>query len=263
MNIVTFPIFGWKFYINKVAFRILGIDIYWYAILITLSLVIAILACKKQDGKYGIKYHDILDLAILVIPISLIGARLYYVIFNLNYYSHNMSQILNIRSGGMAIYGGLIAGAITIYFFCKKRNILILDLFDYIIPYIALGQSIGRWGNFINGEAYGIATDLPWKMGIYKEDIVEYVHPTFLYESISTFFLFLLLLKIGKNRKFKGELTCIYLIVYSFVRIWIEGLRIDSLMLYKFRISQILSILLFVIFCIIWVYNVVKAKKTK
>ena len=263
MNRVTFPIFNWTFNINPVAFRIFNIDIYWYAILIALSFVIAIIALKKQDGKYGIKYNDILDLAIFLIPISLIGARLYYVAFNLGYYINNPSQIFNIRSGGMAIYGGLILGVIAIYFFCKKKNIQFLDLLDYIIPYVALGQSIGRWGNFINGEAYGTITSMPWKMGIYKQGVLQYVHPTFLYESITTFFIFIILLKIGKNRKFKGELTCIYLILYSFARMIIEGIRIDSLMLYNIRISQILSMVLFVTFCIIWTSNVKKIKKTK
>ena len=263
MNTISFPIFNLTININPVAFTIFNIDIYWYAVLITLSFIIAIIALKKNDGKYGIKYSDILDLSVLIIPISLIGARLYYVIFNLDYYLDNLIQIFNIRNGGMAIYGGLIAGVVLIYFFCKKRNILIPDLLDYIVPYLALGQAIGRWGNFINGEAYGTQTNLPWKMGIYKNGNTQYVHPTFLYESISTFLIFILLLKISKNRKFKGELVCIYITLYSFVRIIIEGIRIDSLMLYNFRISQIISVVLFVAFCIIWIYNVVKVKKTK
>ena len=263
MNIVKFPIFNWTLNINPVAFKIFNIDIYWYAFLIAVSFVIAMIAFKKQDGKYGIKYNDILDLAIFLLPISLIGARLYYVIFNLGYYLNNPMQIFNIRSGGMAIYGGLIAGVITIYFFCKKKKIQLLDLLDYIISYVALGQAIGRWGNFINGESYGTPTNLPWKMGIYQQGVLEYVHPTFLYESICTLIIFLLLIKIGKNKKFKGELTCIYLILYSFARMLIESIRIDSLMLYNFRISQILSLIIFVTFCIIWIINVKKSKKTK
>lgn len=263
MNTITFPIIGRTFNINPIAFKIFNTPIYWYAILISISFVIAIIAFKKQDGKYGIKYNDILDLAIFVIPISLIGARLYYVIFNFNYYIHNPGQVFNIRSGGLAIYGGLIAGGLTIYFLCKKKSISVLDLLDYIIPYVALGQAIGRWGNFINGEAYGSSTNVPWKMGIYKQGNIEYVHPTFLYESICTFLIVIFLLKKGKNRKFKGELTYIYLILYSFARMLIEGLRIDSLMLFNLRISQVLSLVLFVTFCTIWIYNVIKSKKTK
>ena len=263
MNTITFPILNLILNINPIAFNIFNIDIYWYAILITISFVIAIIAFKKQDGKYGIKYEDILDLSIFLIPVSLIGARLYYIVFNLDYYFNNPDEIFNVRSGGMAIYGGLIAGVITIYIFCKKKKISILDLLDYIIPYIALGQSIGRWGNFINKEAYGTITTLPWKMGIYKQGTLQYVHPTFLYESISTFLIFLLLLKIGKKRRFKGEPTCIYLILYPFVRMLIESIRIDSLMLFNFRISGLLSGVLFVTFCIIWILNVKKVKKTK
>ena len=263
MNTVIFPIFNWTLNINPVAFRIFNINIYWYAILIALSFGIAMIAFKKQDGKYGIQYNDILDLAVFLIPISLIGARLYYVIFNLGYYLQNPIQIFNVRSGGIAIYGGLIGGIFIIYIFSKKKKISILDLLDYIIPYVALGQAIGRWGNFINGEAYGVKTNLPWKMGIYKLGAIEYVHPTFLYESVCTLIIFLLLIKIEKNRKFKGELTCIYLILYSFARMLIESIRIDSLMLYNFRISQILSLIIFVTFCIIWIINVKKSKKTK
>lgn len=164
-NTITFPILNLEINLNKIACTIYGINIYWYAILITASIILALILCKIQDGKFGIKFQTILDLSIFLIPISFICARIYYVIFNINNYT-NLINILNIRDGGIAIYGGIIGGVITTYVFCKKRKINPLDILDYIVPYLALGQSIGRWGNFINVEAYGTATNLPWKMGI-------------------------------------------------------------------------------------------------
>lgn len=260
MNIVTFSLLGIELNIDRVAFKIFGIPIYWYAILIVASIILAIYFCKKKDGKFGIHYEDIIDLTIFLIPISFILARLYYVLFNLNYYT-SFERIINIKDGGLAIYGGIIGAVITIYVFCKKKKIVILDLMDYIVPYLALGQAIGRWGNFFNSEAYGTSTNLPWKMGIMKDNMISYVHPTFLYESIATFCIFLILVKRSKNRKFKGEITYIYLILYSLIRFFIEGLRCDSLMMGNIRISQMLSAILFIIFTICLVNRRKKHKK--
>lgn len=262
MTKITFPIINLTLNINKIAFTIFEIEIYWYAIIIVSSIIIALLLCKKQDGKYNIKYKDILDLSIILLPISFISARIYYCIFNLNNYK-NLHQILSIKAGGLAIYGGIIGGVITAYIFCKKRNIKILDLLDYIAPYLSLAQAIGRWGNFVNVEAYGTRTNLPWKMGIYNMNEIIYVHPTFLYESICTLLIFIILLKKSKKRKYSGEITYYYILMYSFVRAIIENLRIDSLMFYNLKISQILSIILFVIFCIIISKKQIKLKNIK
>lgn len=201
------------------------------------SLAIALILSKIQDGKYGIKFEEILDLSVILIPISFICARLYYVIFNMQNYT-NIIDIINIKDGGLAIYGGIIGGVATSYVFCKKRNINILDLLDYIVPFLALGQAIGRWGNFINVEAYGTSTNLPWKMGIQIQNEIQYVHPTFLYESICNIIIFIILNKISKKRKYKGQITYYYIVMYTFIRGIIENLRIDSLMLYNFRISR-------------------------
>lgn len=254
MSTVTFPLLNLELNINKIAFTICGIPIYWYAILMVSSIIIGIFLCKLQNGKFGIKFEDILDLCIFMIPIGFIFARLYYVLFNLKNFP-TFESIFNIRDGGIAIYGGIIGGIITIYIFCKKRKINLLDITDYIVPFLALGQAIGRWGNFINVEAYGIQTNLPWKMGIQTSNGVQYVHPTFLYESISTLIIFLILMKMSKNRKYTGQITYLYLIMYSFVRFFIEGLRTDSLMLGSFRISQILSAVIFIIFTVKYVYK--------
>ena len=267
MQIIEIPMFNLKLEISKIAFEIFGINIYWYALIIVFSIVSALLYCKKIDGKYGIKFVTILDLCIWVIPIGFACARLYYVIFNLNYFMQNPILIFDIRDGGLAIYGGIIGGIITIVYYCKRNRINILNLLDYIAPAVALAQSIGRWGNFVNVEAYGTETNLPWKMCIIENGIQKCVHPTFLYESISTFIIFISLSKIQKNRKIKGEILYLYLILYAFVRFWIEGIRIDSLMLYNLRISQILSIAIFILFLGIFTYAVIKnhimSKKVK
>jgi len=264
MKTVTFPALNLTLYINRVAFTTLGIEIYWYAILMVSAMIIAILMFKKRDGLYGIKFSNILDLLIFLIPISLIFARIYYVVFNLNYYIENPAQILNVRNGGMAIYGGVIGGAITCYLFCKKRKIDLLDLLDFLVPGLVLGQGIGRWGNFINVEAYGVETNLPWRMGIYEMGKYIEVHPTFLYESLTCFIIFIILLVIKNKRKFKGQVACTYLITYSLERALVEGLRTDSLMLGNIRVSQMLSILIFVICATSYVgAGIVSAHKIK
>lgn len=260
MKTITFPLLNLKLNINPIAINIFGISIYWYAIIIVASIILAIFILKLRSGTFNIKYEIILDLAIIAIPIGFIGARIYYVIFNIQEYNY-ISQILNIRDGGLAIYGGIIAGIIATYIYCKKKKIGFLDILDYISPAIVLAQSIGRWGNFTNIEAYGYNTNLPWKMGIYTRNSIEYVHPTFLYESVATFIIFLILNKLTKNRKFKGEIVYTYLALYSFVRFFIEQLRIDSLMLYNFRISQILSLVIFIYFSTILVKKLKKRQK--
>ena len=267
MQIEEIPILNLKLKISKIAFNIFGIDIYWYALIIVVSIVSALFYCKKIKGKYGIKFETILNVCILVIPIGIICARLYYVIFNLKYFIENPMQILDIRDGGLAIYGGIIGGIVTIILYCKKHEINLFDLLDYLAPAVALAQSIGRWGNFVNIEAYGTQTSLPWRMCIIENGIKKCVHPTFLYESLYTFLIFLLLYKLQQKRKFKGEIFYLYLILYAFVRFWIEGIRIDSLMLKNFRISQILSIAIFILFLGIFTYaairNHIMSKKVK
>lgn len=154
MQVVTFPELTLQLNISKIAFSIWGVNIYWYGILIVSAFLIALALCKRDSGKYGINFDTIIDLSIYLIPISIISARAYYVIFEWQKYMQNPIEILDFRSGGLAIYGGIIGGIITAYVFCKKRKISLLDILDYIAPYLALGQAIGRWGNFVNVEAY-------------------------------------------------------------------------------------------------------------
>ncbi len=166
-------------------------------------------------------------------------------------------EIFKIWNGGLAIYGAIIGAILYALWFCKKKKINFYNLADLIVPYLAFSQSMGRWGNFINQEAYGSVTQLPWKMGIFDSLAGEYiyVHPTFIYESICTFTLFLVLLYLSKNRKFEGQIFYLYMIGYGFIRSLIEGLRTDSLMLGVFRISQVLSIVFVVIFGILYLYR--------
>ena len=148
MNTVYFPLLNLKLTINNIAFSIFGIDIYWYAILIVGAMIAGIIILKLRDGLYGIKFETVRDLVLYLIPISIISARLYYVLFDLEFFLKEPMQILNIRTGGMAIYGGIIGGAITSFVFCKKKNIQILDLFDYIAPALALRPSNRKMGEF-------------------------------------------------------------------------------------------------------------------
>ncbi len=260
MDIITFPSLNLEFKVSNIAFNIFGIKIYWYAIFIVLGFILALILCKKDDGKYRIKFYTILDMFIFVIPISIISARLYYVIFKLDYYINNPNLILNIQNGGLAIYGGIIGGILTIYIYCKANKINFFDVLDYIAPYLALGQAIGRWGNFFNIEAYGIKTKTILRMGIIKNGMYTEVHPTFLYESICDLIIFIILILIKNKRKYKGQITYIYFVLYSFIRIFIEELRADSLMIGNIKISQILSLTLLLIFGTILMYNKVKEK---
>lgn len=255
MQVVTFPGLGIQLTFSKIAFSFMGIDIYWYAVIIVAAILIGMVLCKKKDGLYGISYQNIIDLFLYLLPISILSARAYYVIFNPSYFIQNPLQIFNLRTGGLAIYGGIIGGVITAYVFCKKRKIPLLDLLDFLAPCLILGQAIGRWGNFINVEAYGYETNLPWRMGIMSINGYQEVHPTFLYESIIDFVIFFLLLHWQRKRKYSGQITYLYLVCYSFARMLIELLRTDSLFFYHMRISSVLSLFIFVASCLMLVKN--------
>lgn len=246
--------------ISNIAFNIFGIDIYWYAILIVSAILIGILWCKIHDNRFGIKFENIIDLLVFALPISFICARIYYCIFTWQEFNGNILEMFNVRNGGLAIYGGLIGAAVTTFIFCKVKKIQFLDFIDFVIPVVSLGQAIGRWGNFFNKEAYGTSTNSFLKMEIIENGKIEYVHPTFLYESVVTFLCFFILTILSKKRKYKGEITITYLIIYSFARMLIEGLRVDSLMLYNIRISRLISLIIFLVFSSIFVYKTFKCR---
>ena len=255
MDIITFPEFNIYLKISNIAFQIGNIKIYWYAIFIALSFTIGIIGIKKECKKYEIDYENILELIIIIIPISIVFARLYYVIFNLDYYLEDPLEIINIKNGGLAIYGGILGAVIAILIYATKNKMHVLNIFDICVPYLALGQAIGRWGNFFNKEAHGIETNNIFRMGIVENGIYMEVHPTFLYESICDFILVLILINFRKHKKYDGQLTLIYLLGYSSVRFIIEGLRTDSLMFGNIRISQLISVLIFIVSLIILLYK--------
>ena len=244
--------------IPRVAFSVFGIEIYWYAIFITIAIILGYIWAWKHDGRYKIKFDDVLTLSLIMIPTAFICARLYFIIFNLSYYIQNPPEILDVRNGGLAIYGGIIGAIATIAIFCKAKKINFFDLLDYLAPVLPLGQAIGRWGNYVNIEAYGSETNWPIKMEIVEQGITKYVHPTFLYESICNFILFLILVHISKKRKYSGQVAAIYLMGYGFYRFFIEGLRTDSLMLGTVRVSQLISLIIFVAMFVIYVLKVKK-----
>ena len=258
MTHINFEGLGLSLDLNRVAVDFGFAKIYWYAIFIILGVTLALILCKKDDKKYDISFDDILKLALIVLPISILCARIYFVIFKLDYYIQNPSQLLSISNGGLAIYGGIIGAVITIFIFCKIKKIKVLDMFDFLVPFLALGQSIGRWGNFFNGEAHGTETNTLFRMGIIENGNYIQVHPTFLYESVCTLIIFITLYLLRNKRKYSGQLTYLYLFMYGIARAIIEGIRTDSLMLGDFRVSQILSIVLSIIFGIILIYKRVK-----
>ncbi|WZL74728.1 prolipoprotein diacylglyceryl transferase [Clostridiaceae bacterium 35-E11] len=223
---------------NPVAFKLFGLSIRWYGILISIGIILGTLLAIKRAKQRNISEDRVLDLLLIAIPAAIIGARTYYVIFNWEYYAGDIMSMINIRQGGLAIHGSVIAGATVGYIYCKYHRISFWKMADICAPSIILGQAIGRWGNFINQEAYGRPTNLPW--GIMVDGVK--VHPTFLYESVWNFAVFVFLLWYEKNKKFEGELFLFYAALYSIARFFIEGLRIDSLMLGSFRVAQLVSL---------------------
>lgn len=235
---------------DPIAFTIFGLQVRWYGVLIAAGFMLAVLLSYKRAPKHGIDDEFILDFAVWMIPLSIIGARAYYVIFSWDMYRGSIRDILNIRGGGLAIHGGLIAGILTAIVLCRRHHVPILDLADTVFPTVALAQSIGRWGNFFNSEAHGGPTDLPWAILVDG----QYVHPTFLYESLWCFALFCFLIWFDKRRKFSGQVACLYGMLYSLERYFVEGLRTDSLMIGPFRQAQVLSACVFAGCLILYLY---------
>jgi len=225
---------------NPVAFEIFGISVRWYGILISLGLLLATIVALRESRRVGFNEELLIDLLIFAVPSAIIGARLYYVIFSWDQYKGDFMKIINIRQGGLAIHGGLIAAVIVALIFCHVRKVNFWELADITGPSIILGQAIGRWGNYINQEAYGGPTDLPWGIIVNGQK----VHPTFLYESLWNLTVFVFLIWYRKNKtKVKGEVFLLYISLYSVGRFFIEGLRTDSLMFGPIRVAQLISII--------------------
>lgn len=230
------------------------IQIYWYSVIILSAILIGSAIFLKRAKKEGYKEDFLTDTLFYLIIFSILGARLYYVLFNFGYYMKHPLEIVAIWNGGLAIHGGIIAGSICLLYRARKNKKSFLRLTDLLAPSIILGQAIGRWGNFFNSEAHGIATskqvleNLHIPRFIIKGMNIDgvYYHPTFLYESIWCLLGFILLIYLSKKVKLRrGGLTGIYFIWYSLARFFIESIRTDSLMLGPFKIAQVVSILLF------------------
>ncbi|MDI9473136.1 MAG: prolipoprotein diacylglyceryl transferase [Tissierellia bacterium] len=244
---------------NPVAFRIFGLEIRWYGLLMATGMLLASLLLLHFAKKKGYSEDSIYDLILVIIPSGIVGARLYYVVFNWGYYSQNLWRIVNLREGGLAIHGGVIAGVISGYIYCKSKNMDFFDVADMVAPGLVLAQAIGRWGNFANSEAHGGPTDLPWAIEVGG----EMVHPTFLYESIWNILIFFFLMWRYRNKEFNGELFLLYGILYSVGRYFIEGLRTDSLMIGGFRTAQVVSVSVILIFTALWLHMRKRNKRLK
>lgn len=245
---------GWdaNLKINPVAFTIGKTEIYWYSIIIVTGLLLALFYCYKNASKYDVKKEKFIDCVLIGIVTGIIGARLYYVLFNWEYFGQNPGEILKTRDGGLAIYGGIIGALIGGLIIAKIHKMNILAVLDLSMMGFLIGQGIGRWGNFLNQEAFGTPTNLPWGMISENTNGVA-VHPCFLYESLWCILGFLLIHFLRKNhQKYKGQVFFIYLAWYGFERMVVEGLRTDSLYLpftvfgNDVRVSQLVSLIIFI-----------------
>lgn len=249
---VSFPKLGLKFNLQS-NFHMGSLNIYWYGVIICLGMILCMILGLRFCEKYGLDREKILDYILAAIPSAIVGARLYYVAFSWDDYKDSPVKIFEIWKGGLAIYGGIIGAVLAIYIMSRFKKDKFLHLLDFAMPYIMLGQAIGRWGNFINQEAYGGATT--WALGMTGSRIAAemgadvLVHPTFLYESLWCFigFAFLVIFRLRFQKAF-GEITSLYMCVYGAERAIVEGLRTDSLMIEigsaSIRVSQILSVVL-------------------
>lgn len=239
--------------IDPIALKLGPIEIHWYAICIMTGLILAVYLAMKEAPLKKISGDDVLDFILMAFPIAIIGARLYYVVFQWSYYSKHLNEIIAIWNGGIAIYGGLITGAIVLYVYCYYKVINPINFLDIAAPGVMIAQAIGRWGNFVNQEAYGKAVNhLNYLPGFIKKQMFiegSYRVPTFLYESLWNVLGFVIIMSLRHRPKLlrNGEITCFYLIWYGCGRFVIEGMRTDSLMFVGLRVSQWLSLLLVIL----------------
>lgn len=277
---IWFPNLGIEIdHLSRTAFTVFGQDIYWYGIFIGLGVILGVLLALHEAKRTGQNPDTYLDFIIYAMIIAIIGARLYYVIFSWDFYSQHPEKIFAIREGGLAIYGGIIGGVLTaiVYSRVKKKNFWVMA--DTMAPSLILGQMLGRWGNFFNKEAFGGFTDNLFAMRYQLSQVrasdvtpdilqnlvtvngVDYiqVHPTFLYESMWSLCVFIILLILQRKKKFNGQVCATYFFGYALGRVWIEGLRTDQLCIGNVPISQALSAVLIIASVVLYVYCKKKA----
>lgn len=253
--------------LNPIAFSLGPIDVHWYGIIIGVGLALALFLAIREGERRGLEKDTFADLMLWAIPIAIISARIYYVLFEWGYYSQNPGDIIKIWNGGIAIHGALIGSVVTAYVFTKKKGISFWKLTDIAAPSIILGQAIGRWGNFMNQEAHGGEVSRAFLENLFLPDFIvnqmyingTYYHPTFLYESVWNLLGFILLISLRRVNLRRGEMFLTYVIWYSIGRFFIEGLRTDSLMLTEnLRIAQTISIALVIVAVALLVFRRVK-----
>lgn len=280
---ISFPGLGiGDFTLNNVAFSIgESFSVYWYGVIITLGIIFAYLYAVYRGKFESVSFDDTIDIAIWTVVLGVIGARLYYVLTSLDKYigdsiTQTVTNILNLRQGGLAIYGGIIGGILGIIISTRLKKINTIKLFDMAAPGVMIGQLLGRWGNFFNGEAFGeiVSDGHPLyflRMGLISNNTFHdfgtanmvYVHPTFLYESIWNLVGFVIINALYKKKRFNGQIACMYLSWYGFGRMFIEGLRTDSLYLGNtgIRISQLVGLICFVVFGALLVWGLIYSRK--
>lgn len=277
---IWFPNLGIEIdHLSRTAFTVFGQDIYWYGIFIGFGVILGVLLALHEAKRTGQNPDTYLDFIIYAMIIAIIGARLYYVIFSWDFYSQHPEKIFAIREGGLAIYGGIIGGVLTaiVYSRVKKKNFWVMA--DTMAPSLILGQMLGRWGNFFNKEAFGGFTDNLFAMRYQLSQVrasdvtpdilqnlvtvngVDYiqVHPTFLYESMWSLCVFIILLILQRKKKFNGQVCATYFFGYALGRVWIEGLRTDQLCIGNVPVSQALSAVLIIASVVLYVYCKKKA----
>lgn len=247
---------------NPIMFSVGPFHIYWYSFILLIGFVLGFFILLKMGEKEGISKSFIYDYACYLIPIVLVGARVYYVLFSFDYYIHDIMGIFRVWEGGLAIHGGILAGALFTYFYSKKKNVSFFKLTDILVISLILGQIIGRWGNFFNGEAYGPETTYTFLSSLHLPKFIidgmhinqTYYHPTFLYESLWNFVGLLVLLFIKKRSKVPGTMSAFYIIHYGIGRLLIESLRQDSLMLGSIKVAQLISVVMVILGILILVF---------
>ncbi|MEG2372215.1 MAG: prolipoprotein diacylglyceryl transferase [Hydrogenoanaerobacterium sp.] len=278
-ELLTFPGLGLEFHLNRIAFQVGSYSIAWYGVIMAIAFLVGISYVMLRTKQFGLDGDRVIDVLLVSVIGAVIGARIYYVAFSWADYKDNLIDVFKIWEGGIAIYGGLIGGVIVGLIMCHFRRVRVLPMLDLAVGGLIIGQAIGRWGNFINIEAFGANTAMPWGMagpvienyltrnaeklagfGVIVDPSMP-VHPTFFYESVWCFLGFIAIALFTKRRRFDGELVLLYAVWYGCGRAIIEGLRTDSLMLGKFRVSQMLSIIAVLVAVTLWIIIRNKIKK--
>ena len=280
MTYVSFPGLGIEpFHMDRIAFSLFGIDVNWYGLIITCGMILAVLYALWHAKHEGVKSDHIIDLALALIFCGVIGARLYYVIMEFDQYlvsggtflqnlGGTLYNCIAIWNGGLAIYGGIIAGFLAALVAARVKRIPFPVIADIAGPAVMVGQIIGRWGNFVNVEAYGAETTLPWRMGVlysFNDGVSfvseKFVHPTFIYESLWNLLGLILITYFYRKKKFHGQMFLSYMTWYGFGRMLIEGLRADSLYVGSIRISQLVGFVTFVVGAVLIIVNLRRVKR--